>query len=157
MSSRQSCAKRRPQEQPCRGVLQVRRPTSRCSGRRLRAAAERVIVGQPVMTRDPAGIARDSCPYCGERIGVPWYGCLGGRLTCVACRKTVTVSPGVAVLGLVVGFVSGGGFLLGLIRHLGVPLAMIGTLVVVILVASAVTRALLRLETLDYGDRGGPS
>ena len=36
-------------------------------------------------------------------------------------------------------------------------LAMIGTLVVVMVVASAVTRALLRLDTLDYGDRGGPS
>jgi hypothetical protein len=87
---------------------------------------------------------------------VPWY-CLGGRLTCMACGKTVTVSPGAAMLGMVVGLVSGGGFMVGVMRYLGIALTMIGAMAVVLSVAAAVTRLLLRLETLDYGDRGGPS
>jgi len=108
------------------------------------------------VTRAPAGVARDSCPYCGEKAGAPWYQYIGGRLTCVACGKTVTVSPGVAVLGMVVGLCSGVGFMVGLMQYLGIGLTMIGAMAVILSVATAVTRLLLRLEPLDFGDRGGP-
>ncbi len=67
------------------------------------------------------------------------------------------VSPAAGILGMTVGFGSGLAFILGLMRYLGIGLTTIGATVVVLCVAMTVTRLFLRLETVEYGDRGGPS
>jgi hypothetical protein len=52
---------------------------------------------------------------------------------------------------------AGGGFTVGLLQYLGPDVTVVGALVVCISVMSAVTRLLIRLDPLDYGDGGGPS
>ena len=109
------------------------------------------------MSRGVAGIPRDSCPFCGERAGVPWWNCLPGRIRCRACGKMSSVSPGAGGVGIVAGMLSGVGFTVGLLSYAGFGVTMIGAICVCLLVMSGVTRLLLRLDPVEYGDRGGPS
>jgi hypothetical protein len=109
------------------------------------------------VTPAPTGIPRDSCPFCGERAGVTWWNCLPGRVTCRACGKTSRVSQGAGGVGIVAGMLAGGGFTIGLLQYLGPGVTIIGALVICLSVMSVVTRLLIRLDPLDYGDRGGPS
>jgi hypothetical protein len=67
------------------------------------------------------------------------------------------VVPGVGAFGVVVGCLAAGGFILGLLQPLGAGATIIGAMCIWLAVTSAVTRLLLRLEPIEYGDRGGPS
>jgi hypothetical protein len=50
-----------------------------------------------------------------------------------------------------------GGFTVGLLRIVGPAATIIGAVFVYLLVTSATTRLLVRLDPVEYGDRGGPS
>ncbi|HXJ18619.1 MAG TPA: hypothetical protein VMT03_00185 [Polyangia bacterium] len=105
----------------------------------------------------PAGIARDTCPFCGERAGVPWWNALPVRVECRACGRTCSVWRGASGVGAFVGLLAGAGCAAGLLPHLGAALTLLGATLAGTLGMSAVTRLFLRLEPPEFGDRGGPS
>ena len=101
----------------------------------------------------PAGIARDSCPFCGERPGLGWWHYIGGRggtpVACKACGKTSLVSPEATVFGLLAALLVSGAFTVGLIKYLGVWLTVVAAMAVFPFVKGQVTRRLARLDPPD--------
>lgn len=60
-------------------------------------------------------------------------------------------------IGIVAGLLARGGFTFGLLGLVG-PAVTIGAAVFVYLsVSSGITRLFVRLDPVEYGDRGGPS
>ena len=108
------------------------------------------------MSSAPA-IPRDSCPFCGERVGQPWWKYQPGRISCKVCGKTSRVALGPGGVGIVTGMLASGAFTVGFLGLVGPAATIIGAVFVYLSVTSATTRLLVRLDPVEYGDRGGPT
>jgi hypothetical protein len=67
------------------------------------------------------------------------------------------VSAGSGGVGIFAGMLAAGGFTVVLLPLVGTGATILGALFVCLAVISGVTRLLLRLNPVEYGDRGGPS
>lgn len=102
------------------------------------------------MTATPPGIARDSCPFCGERPRLRWSDYLpspaGGYVRCNHCGKRLCLSVESGLLGIIVGAVVGLGLIFGLAEHLSRSVDIALGTAAWLVVCGVVVRLTIRLD-----------
>jgi len=105
--------------------------------------------------QDLAGITRDSCPFCGERVKLSFWALLPSKaktlVTCRACGQRSQIAGSTRIGAGVAGMI-GSGIAVALTVRTSVKLCVVASILASLVAGHLAARLMLRLDPPELAD-----